>query len=255
MTMSEKANQYYGKMFENEENDLAKTDPEFFAYFNNFAFDEVVNEEGQQLDDRTRFIAILAVLIGSSSIDAFRCMMKAALRFNVTPVEIKEIIYQAVDYLGMGRTYPFLKASNEILEEMGYTLPLPSQSTTTVNNRYDKGEQCQIDIFGEHMRGNGQRGPKESKHINKWLVENCFGDVYTRNGLDYATREMITFCFLYAQGGCEVQLAGHTQANFGLGNDKEFLIKVISNCVPFMGYPRTLNALRIVNEQAEQWSK
>ena len=181
--------------------------------------------------------------------------MKAALRFNVTPVEIKEIIYQAVDYLGMGRTYPFLKASNEILEEMGYTLPLPSQSTTTIDNRYDKGEQCQIDIFGEHMRGNGQRGPKESKHINKWLVENCFGDVYTRNGLDYATREMITFCFLYAQGGCEVQLAGHTQANFGLGNDKEFLIKVISNCVPFMGYPRTLNALRIVNEQAEQWNK
>ena len=94
MTMSEKAKQYYEKMFENEENDLEKTDPEFFEYFNNFAFDEVVNEEGQQLDDRTRFIAILAVLIGSSSIDEFRCMMKAALRFNVTPVEIKEIIYQ-----------------------------------------------------------------------------------------------------------------------------------------------------------------
>ena len=49
MTMSEKAKQYYEKMFENEENDLAKTDSEFFEYFNNFAFDEVVNEEGQQL--------------------------------------------------------------------------------------------------------------------------------------------------------------------------------------------------------------
>ena len=120
MTMSEKAKQYYEKMFENEENDLAKTDSEFFDYFNNFAFDEVVNEEGQQLDDRTRFIAILAVLIGSSSIDEFRLMMKAALRFNVTPVEIKEIIYQAVDYLGMGRTYPFLKASNEILEDIHF---------------------------------------------------------------------------------------------------------------------------------------
>ena len=43
MTMSEKAKQYYEKMFENEVNDLAKTDPEFFDYFTNFAFDEVLN--------------------------------------------------------------------------------------------------------------------------------------------------------------------------------------------------------------------
>ncbi len=250
MAMSKKAQEYHERMFPGYVSDFLRTDPEFIEQFDNFAFDEVVNEDGQQLDDKTRFIAILAVLIGSSSVDEFRGMAKAALNFDVTPVEIKEIVYQAVDYLGIGRVFPFLKASNEVLESMGISLPLEGQSTTTTENRYEKGEEAQIAIFGESMRGYGERGPEESRHINKWLVDNCFGDIYTRTGLDYKQREMITFCFLYAQGGCEPQLAAHTAANLRLGNDKAFLIKVISNCVPFMGYPRTLNALRIINEEA-----
>ena len=91
-------------------------------------------------------------------------------------------------------------------------------------------------------------GPEESRHINKWLADNCFGDFYTRKGLDYKQREMITFCFLYAQGGCEIQLISHAAANIKLGNDKQFLINIISQCLPFIGYPRTLNALRCINE-------
>ena len=249
MAISKKALEYHERMFPGYVSDFLRTDPEFIERFDNFAFDEVVNEEGQQLDDKTRFICILAVLIGSSSVDEFRGMAKAALNFDVTPVEIKEIVYQAVDYLGIGRVFPFLKAVNEVLESLGYELPLEGQATTTMENRVEKGEEAQVAIFGEYMKGFAQSGPAEIRHINRWLAGNCFGDFYTRTGLDYRQRELITFCFLYAQGGCEPQLSAHTAANMRLGNDKTFLIRVISNCIPFMGYPRTLNALRIINEE------
>ena len=63
---------------------------------------------------------------------------------------------------------------------------------------------------------------------------------------------MITFCLIAAQGGCEPQLAGHTASNLNTGNDKQFLIRVISQCMPYIGYPRTLNALRIVNEVCKE---
>lgn len=46
---------------------------------------------------------------------------------------------------------------------------------------------------------------------------------------------MITFCFLSVQGGCELQLISHAGANMMIGNDKAFLIKVISQCVPYIG--------------------
>ena len=91
-------------------------------------------------------------------------------------------------------------------------------------------------------------GPEESRHINRWLADNCFGDIYTRSGLNYGQREVITFCFLAAQGGCEPQLISHAAANMKIGNDKQFLIRVISQCLPYIGYPRSLNALRCVDK-------
>ena len=68
-------------------------------------------------------------------------------------------------------------------------------------------------------------------------------------------RELIAFCFLAAQGGCEPQLISHAAANIRLGNDKVFLIDVISQCIPYISYPRSLNALRCVNEAANKNDK
>ena len=249
MDVTEKAKKYHEKMFPNYRSQFAETDPEFVERFDNFAFDEVVNND--DLDDRTRFIAILATLIGCQGIDEYRVMLGAALNFGVTPVEIKETVYQSVVYLGIGRAFPFLKATNDILTERGVKLPLEGQAKTTTGNRLEKGEQAQVQIFGEGMRGFASSGNPETRHINKWLVDNCFGDYYTRGGLDGKQREMITFCFLAAQGGCEPQLLAHAKANIRIGNDKAFLIKVVSQCLPYIGYPRSLNALRCVEEAAK----
>ena len=226
--------------------EFSKTDPEFVERFNNFAFDEVIKQN--DLDDKTRFMAILATLIGCQGVDEFEVMVPAALDVGVTPVEIKEIVYQAVAYLGIGRVYPFLKCVNEIFVEKGIKLPLESQATTTMETRLEAGIQTQVDIFGEQMRDFYKSGKEDEKHINYWLASNCFGDYYTRKGLDYKQREMITFCFLSAQGGCEPQLTSHVAANMKIGNDRKFLINIISECLPYIGYPRSLNALRCVNE-------
>ena len=253
MDISEFAKQYQAKMFGGENCPLAETDPEFVERFSNFAFDEVVNSG--ELDGKTRFLAILATLLGCQGIDEFRVMLPAALNFGVTPVEAKEVVYQAVAYLGIGRALPFLNATNEIFRARGVKLPLEGQARTTAENRLQAGEQAQIDIFGEGMRGFTETGRDTNGQVNKWLVDNCFGDYYTRGGLDYKQREMITFCFLAAQGGCEPQLASHAAANMRVGNGREFLIQIVSQCLPYIGYPRSLNALRCVNDAAKAQAK
>lgn len=223
------------------------TDPEFMERFEHFAFDEIVNEEGQQLDDITRHMAIVATLLGCQGIDEFRIELPRALDAGLTPVMVKEIVYQAVDYLGIGRVLPFLDATNEILLSRGVELPLEGQATTTMEDRLEKGIQAQADIFGEQMKEAWKAG-----HINRWLAANCFGDYYTRTGLNLRQREMITFCFLAAQGGCEPQLTGHAQGNMNMGNDKDLLIKVVSPCLPYIGYPRSLNAINCINKVPKQ---
>jgi len=248
MASTEFSKKYHEKMFPAYESEFLETDPEFIERFDNFAFDEVVNSD--DLGDRTRMIAILATLVGTQCLNEYKAMMNAAINFGVTPVEIKEVIYQAVAYLGIGRVFDFLHATNDVLTALGIPLPLERQATTTSENRLEMGIKAQVDIFGKQMEGFYKSGPEESRHINYWLADNCFGDYYTRSGLDYKMREMITFCFLSAQGGCEPQLTSHAAANMRIGNDKKFLIKIISQCLPYIGYPRSLNALRCVNEAA-----
>lgn len=263
--MTEYAKNYHEKMFPGYVSGFLTTDPEFIERFDNFAFDEVLHmplPEGQEpINDKTRHLGILAVLIGCQGIDEFRMMVPAAMEFGVTPVEIREIVYQAVAYLGIGRVFPFLKAINEVFESRGISLPLESQSTTDAAAEDDginpkirrvAGTQAQIDILGEGMGEFYRSGPKDSRHINYWLADNCFGDYYTRGGLTLAERELVTFCYLYAQGGCEPQLEGHTAANIRMGNDKDVLIQVISHCLPFIGYPMTLNALAVIHKVAEK---
>lgn len=245
---------YHEKMLPGYQSDFVRTDPEFIERFDNFAFDEVVNAEGSgggDLDGRTRFMAVLAALLGCQAVDEFRAMLPAALNFGVTPVEAKEIIYQAVAYMGIGRVFPFLRATNEVLEGRGVELPLEGQSTTTMDTRLEAGIEVQVATLGEGMRNFWRSGEGDAAHMNRWLTANCFGDWYTRSGLNLAEREMITFCFIAAQGGCEPQLVSHAVANMNVGNEYAFLVAVVSQCVPYIGYPRSLNALRCVDEAAK----
>jgi 4-carboxymuconolactone decarboxylase len=249
--MTPAAREYLDKLFPDGAPVLTD-DPEFSGRLCSFAFDEVVNHD--DLDDCTRLTAILAVLIGCQGIDAFGAALTAALNAGVTPVEIRETVYQSVDYCGIGRVMPFIRAMSDAFAARGIK-SLPPQATTTMENRLERGIRTQMDIFGENMRDFWQSGPEETRHINRWLAENCFGDYYTRGGLDLKRRELITFCFLAAQGGCEPQLTAHAAANLRLGNDKAFLTKIVSQCLPYIGYPRTLNALRCLGDAAKQSSK
>lgn len=129
MHITKAAKTYHERMFPWHTSELSATDPEFIERFDNFAFDEVIAES--KLDDKTRFLAILATLLGCQGIDEFRAIVPAALEMGVTPVEVKETVYQAAAYLGIGRVFPFLKATNEIFTARGIALPLQGQATTT----------------------------------------------------------------------------------------------------------------------------
>lgn len=246
--LTEAASDFHERLFPGYVSDFLRTDPEFIERFDNFAFDEVVSTG--ELSDRTRMLCWLATLLGCQGIDEFRGMVNAALNMGVEPEAIQEVVYQATAYLGIGRVFPFLKAKNELFEAHGIELPLVEQATTTPDeaSRYEGGEKAQVAAIGEQMRGYADRGNPDYPHIAQWLVKNCFGDYYTRGGLTIAEREMCTFCYIAAQGGCEAQLRGHTAANVQCGNTREFLIQVVSNNVPFIGYPRSLNALAVIEE-------
>lgn len=246
MAITEAAQRHHDELFPNHASTLKITDPELIEIFDNWAFDEVL--EHAVLDIRTRLMMQLGAIIASQAVAEYRVMLGAALNVGVTPVEAKEILYQAVPYVGMAKVFDFLHATNEVLQARGVALPLPGQSTTDPQTRTGKGLEVQKRIFGEMIDRLYAQSPKDQLHIQEYLSANCFGDYYTRAGLDLKMRELLTFAMLAALGGCEAQLAGHVAGNLAVGNDRRALVGTLTQLLPFIGYPRTLNALRVVNE-------
>lgn len=246
MAITTDAQGNHDQLFPNHQSTLKVTDPELLEIFDNWAFHEVIRDA--PLDVRLRLMVQLAALIASHSVAEYRVMLGAALEVGVTPVEIKEVVYQAVPYSGMARVFDILHATNEVFISRGISLPLPGQSTTTPETRLARGLEVQKQLLGARIDQMYAQSPKDQLHIQRYLSANCFGDYLTRTGLDLKTRELLTIAMLASLGGCEAQLAGHVTANLAAGNERGTLVAVITQLLPFIGYPRTLNALRVVNE-------
>ena len=244
MNITEKAMKNYKKLFGEEVKE--ENDSELMEIITNFALDEVQAQDN--LDERTRQMVIIAATIAVQTPKRYEMAVRAALNVGVTPVEIKEILYQAVPYTGLLKVLDLLEITNKVFEEKGIKLPLEKQGTTNLENRFDKGLEVQKSIFGETIDNNYKNSPKNQVHIQRFLSDNCFGDFYTRNGLDVKTRELITFSILISQGGCEPQVKGHIAGNVNVGNDKQTLIHTVTALLPFIGYPRSLNAISCINE-------
>jgi len=249
MAPNERAQKNHDELFPGHVSTLAVTDPELIEIFDNFAFDEVLRHGS--LDARTRLMVQLAAIIACQAVREYRAMLGAALTVGVTPVEIKEIVYQAVPYVGLAKVLDFLHATNEVLTERGIKLPLPSQSTTTPENRTEKGLAIQKQIIGDRVVEKlYASAPDDQMHIQRFLSANCFGDHLTRSGIDVPTRELLTFSMLVSLGGCDPQVKGHVAAILHVGNNRAKLIDVLTQLLPFIGYLRTLNGLRCVDEVA-----
>ena len=171
--MSEFSHQYREKLLPGQRHAFADTDPEFVQIFESFAFDEVVNQG--DLDERTRFMAILAALLGCQGVDEFKVMLPRRPERGGHPGggEGDRSTSRRPIWASAGCS-PSLKAVNEELTARGISLPLEGQATTTPKTRLEAGNQVQVDIFGEAMRGFQNSGPQESRHINKWLADKLF---------------------------------------------------------------------------------
>ena len=123
---------------------LKKNDPDFFYIFNNFNNKEILGYVS--ISKRTRFVITLATLITNTSKEKYAIAVRDALEV-LTPIEIKEVLYQAVAYVGLGKTFELFEVTNDVLLKNSVDLPLESISTVNKDNRYEKGLEIQKQFF------------------------------------------------------------------------------------------------------------
>lgn len=246
MNRVEKSKNTYKQLFGDTVPAAYSTDPDFQDILSRFIFGEVFYEGN--LDNKQRELITLVVLTTNQTLPQLKAHVHAALNIGLTPVEIKEAVYQCAPYLGFPKTLNAVAEISEVFRARDIALPLDSQAQVTEETRFEKGLAAQTEIFGSVIAKMRDNAPANQKHIQDYLTSFCFGDFYTRGGLDLNTRELLTLCILCALGGAEAQVKAHVQGNANVGNDKMTLIAAITQCLPYIGFPRTLNALASINE-------
>ncbi|MDO5562362.1 MAG: carboxymuconolactone decarboxylase family protein [Synergistaceae bacterium] len=221
--------------------------PDFVKIMDFFIEKEVDERNSSMLNAKQRELIKIASLTTQQSYELLKRETAKALELGLTPIEIKEAAMQCAPYSGFPRAADALKAIDEVFAAKKIAIPLKTRATVNNDTRFAKGLDAQSAIFGDGMRERAKGGPAKMTPINYYLVTNCFGDYYTREGLDLATREMLTLVIL-VNLGTEPQIKAHINGNKNMGCGKDFIAAMIYECLPYMGYPRTLNALACLND-------
>ena len=112
---------------------------------------------------------------------------------------------------------------------------------------YDRGRQMRLDMFGEP----GVRGIDEADDFQEPLQDlvtrHCFGDVWSRAGLDARTRSMLTIAMLIGQSRPD-QLKNHVRGAVANGVTKEEVREILVHAALYYGLPSVSDAWRHCRE-------
>ena len=240
------ADENYVKMHGSEQISEAVNDPELAAVMKKYIYGDLSHQI--KLTDTERQLITIVVLTTNQNHKFLKRAVEGALALKVTPLQIREALYHVAPYIGFPKVFEALEVANEVFKAKGVKLPLEDQGTTTDADRFEKGLAFQVGAYGELINKMRDATPDYQKHLQDNLSAFCFGDTYTRGTLNYKMREMLTMAVIGTLGTAEAQYKAHVIGTLDSGATNEEVIGVITTMNPYIGCPRTLNALRIANE-------
>lgn len=216
-----------------------ETDHELMEILRKFIFGDIFHTGN--LDVKTRELITITILATLQTLPQLTAHINGALNDGASPIEIREVMYGLAPFIGFPRTLNAVNTMNEAFKTRNIELPLENMRTVTDETRYEKGFNIQNQIYGDEIKEKYPDVPE----IPKFLTEFGFGDFYTRNGLDIKTRELLVLVILTTIRS-DTQIKVHVLGNLKVGNTKETLISAIIQCIPYVGFPNSMNTINII---------
>lgn len=246
MSRTEICKQNYRRLFNGEALTDAGNDPEMMKMLQKYIFGEVFAVGS--LDIKTREMLTVVSLSAQQALPQLKAHANAALNVGVTPIELRETVYLCAPFVGFPKTLNALGVINEVFAERGIKLPLESQGKTAEEERFAAGFAIQQPLYGNEIKEALAGLPGNmGEDAARFLTEFCFGDIYTRGGLDVKTRELLEIGILVTTGNMQT-LQSHIAGSIRAGNSPETVTAAIIQCMPYVGFPNALNALKVLKD-------
>ncbi len=201
------------------------------------------------LDNKTRELITVVCLTTMQTLPQLKAHINGALNSGNTPLEVREAIYQCAPFIGFPKTLNALGVLNEVFKERGIQTPLELGATVAEDERYQKGKEIQEKLYGDEIKQAMQGLPANiGDDAARFLTEVCFGDFYTRKGLDIKTREILALAVLVTKDD-DITLKSHIKGSLKAGNSPETIAAVILQCMPYTGMPNALHAFNFLKAE------
>ena len=247
MNRIEVCKQNYRTLFGGEALTGQGTDPEMMDILQKFIFGEVFQTGNLTLKQREMITCI--TLATMQTLPQLKAHAGAALNVGVTPEELREVMYLTAPFIGFPKMLNAVGAVNEVFKERGISLPLEKQGTVTEETRHKTGKAIQDKLYPGGIASVMEGVPGNmGKDVEQFLTDYFFGDIYSRDALDLPTRELLGYCVLTTLEA-ESQLHSHYHGNINAGNSPETLTAAVIQCLPYIGFPAAIKALRIIKEE------
>ena len=247
MNRIEVCKQNYHTLFGGEALTGQGTDPEMMDILQKFIFGEVFQTGELTLKQREMITCI--TLATMQTLPQLKAHAGAALNVGVTPEELREVMYLTAPFIGFPKMLNAVATVNEVFKERGISLPLEKQSMVTEETRHETGKAIQDKQYPRGVSSvmSGMPGDM-GKNVEQFLTDYFFGEIYSRGALDLQTRELLGYCVL-ATLEAESQLHSHYHGNINAGNSPETLTAAVIQCLPYIGFPAAIKALRIIKQE------
>ncbi len=223
------------------------TDPEMMDILQKFIFGEVFQTGELTLKQREMITCI--TLATMQTLPQLKAHAGAALNVGVTPEELREVMYLTAPFIGFPKMLNAVSTVNEVFKERGISLPLDKQGTVTEETRYETGKSIQDKLYPGGISSVMEGVPGGmGKDVERFLTAYFFGDMYSRGAIDLQTRELLGYCVLTTLEA-ESQLQSHYHGCINAGNTPEIVTAAVIQCLPYIGFPAAIKALRIIKQE------
>lgn len=212
---------------------------------------EMINN--QVLTGKQQSIVQIAAFTAKGGLQSLKPVLNKGLDAGLTINEIKEVLVHLYAYCGFPRSIRGLQTFMEVLDERkakGINDKTGADASPINNetNKYERGKQVLVELTKTKqerpLSGYGAFAPA----IDTFLKEHLFADIFERDILTYAQRELVTISVLSTIGGVEPMLRSHLSISLNVGLTPAQLSEFVEIIKSTIGEKEANDAQAVLNE-------
>lgn len=224
-----------------------------FVLFSSYTKAQEIETTDKKLGEKEKSIITIASLTAKGDLVKLKTELNTGLEAGLNVNEVKEILVHTYAYCGFPRSIRGLQTFMEVLNERKANgiIDLPGKEASFIKedgNKYERGKKI-LEQLTKTPQPNTLAGYSAfAPTIDIFLKEHLFADIFERDVLTFAQRELVTISVISAIGDAEPMLKSHLAICLNVGLSPEQLKEFIDVIKLIVDKKKTKAAREVLNE-------